>query len=135
MKNLKPKLVNASEIIFCNDCKHRFNSYCDGNCVVNKPYGSLENETTSPTSYPSGIEAPNIITALTALTASNSVVLDKFHYHEVLDRLYTYSSNVDEYILQHPVLLKHKSLRKRVKKAVKLLAEAYQIVGGLGETI
>ena len=57
--------------------------------------------------------------------------LDRFHYHEVLDKAFLVGNVVDEYLSDHPVVQKHKKLKKRVKKVTRLLAETYQIIGGL----
>ena len=57
--------------------------------------------------------------------------LDRFHYHEALDRAFLVGNIVYEYLEEHPVIMKHKELKKRVEKATRLLAETYQIIGGL----
>lgn len=57
--------------------------------------------------------------------------LDKFHYHEALDRAFIVANMTDEYLMQHPVIQKNKELKKRVKKAEILLYEVYQLIGGL----
>lgn len=57
--------------------------------------------------------------------------LDEFYYHEALDRSYIVTDMVDKYLFEHPVVQKHKELKKRIKKAVKLLVESYQLIGGL----
>lgn len=58
--------------------------------------------------------------------------LGEFHYHEALDRCYILCGQVDEHLAEHPVVKKHKKIKKNVKKAVTLLAESYQLIGGLG---
>jgi hypothetical protein len=62
------------------------------------------------------------------------VPLDEFHYHEVIDRLYLIANFLDEALMDHPAVLENKELKKRIKKAVKELAEAYQIAGGVRYT-
>jgi len=57
--------------------------------------------------------------------------LDRFHYHEALDRAFMVGNIVDEYLAEHPVVQKHKELKEKVEKATELLAEVYQIIGGL----
>ena len=57
--------------------------------------------------------------------------LDEFHYHEAVDRCYMLTNQVDEYLLEHPVVQKHKNLKKKVDMAITLLAECYQEIGGL----
>ena len=57
--------------------------------------------------------------------------LDRFHYHEALDRAFMVGNIASEYLFEHPVVQKHKELKKKVEKATELLAEVYQIIGGL----
>lgn len=57
--------------------------------------------------------------------------LDRFHYHEALDRAFMVGNIVDEYLCEHPVVQKHPELKERVEKATQLLAETYQIIRGL----
>lgn len=52
--------------------------------------------------------------------------LDVFHYHEMTDRLHLILSNIDDFILDHPVIHKHKSIRKQVEKAESILSGCYQ---------
>jgi hypothetical protein len=58
--------------------------------------------------------------------------LDEFHYHEALDRTYLINTMIYEFILNHPVIKKHKKVRKKTKKALSLLLEVYQELGNLG---
>jgi len=57
--------------------------------------------------------------------------LDRFHYHEALDRAYIVANMIDDHLMEHPVVQKHKELKKRVKKAEQLLYDVYQMIGGL----
>jgi hypothetical protein len=57
--------------------------------------------------------------------------LDRFHYHEALDRAYIVANMTDDVLFQHPVIQKHKNLKKKVEKAENLLYEVYQLIGGL----
>jgi hypothetical protein len=57
--------------------------------------------------------------------------LDEFHYHEIADRAYLLVHTIEDYLLGHPVVEKHKEIKKRVEKASTLLAEISQIAGGL----
>jgi hypothetical protein len=57
--------------------------------------------------------------------------LDDGYYHEALDRSYIVANMIETVLIKHPVIEKHKELRKRVKKAQKLILEAYQLIGGL----
>ena len=58
---------------------------------------------------------------------SKKIKLDKYSYHEALDRAYLVCDIVDSHLLEHPVIQQHKELKKKVKKAVRLLAEVYQM--------
>jgi hypothetical protein len=51
---------------------------------------------------------------------------------EALDRLHIISSNLDEYLKDHPAIVKAEQ-RKNIKKALKLLMKAYQAVGSLDQ--
>jgi hypothetical protein len=57
--------------------------------------------------------------------------LDAGYYHEALDRAYIVANMIEDVLVEHPVFEKHKELRKRIKKAQRLILEAYQLVGGL----
>jgi len=57
--------------------------------------------------------------------------LDSYHYHEASDRLYCIGNMISELILQHPVLQKHKKLRKEVEEVQSKLIIAYQMLTGL----
>lgn len=57
--------------------------------------------------------------------------LDKFYYHEALDRAYIVANSIQDILVEHPVIKKHKKLRKRIKRAQQLILEAYQLIGGL----
>jgi hypothetical protein len=57
--------------------------------------------------------------------------LDAGYYHEALDRAYIVANMIEDVLVEHSVFMKHKKLRKRIKKAQRLILEAYQIVGGL----
>ena len=59
--------------------------------------------------------------------------LDEFDYHEALERAYLIGY-INDLLLIHPVIIKHKDLKKRAKKVSKLLAEIYQLVGGISYT-
>lgn len=52
--------------------------------------------------------------------------LDKFSYHETIDRSYMIACIVETHLQDHPVLKKHNKINKKVIKAVRLLGEAYQ---------
>lgn len=56
--------------------------------------------------------------------------LNNGHYLEVMDRLYIMASNLEDYILLHPVVNKDKKLHKGLDQAQTLLLNAYQRVGG-----
>ena len=62
---------------------------------------------------------------------SKKYKLDEYHYHEALDRTNMIGCIIDEYIRMHPVIRKHKKLKRRAKKAERLLAEVYQLIGGI----
>ena len=51
--------------------------------------------------------------------------LNKYSYFEALDRSDTIAEHIENSLLKHPVINKHKKLEKKVKKAIKLLDEVY----------
>ena len=55
--------------------------------------------------------------------------LTKEHYHEMLDRLHVVSCMINDHLLEHPVALQDKEIRKPVEQALDILAETYQIAG------
>lgn len=57
--------------------------------------------------------------------------LDRFHYHEALDRSYIVANIMEDLLVEHPVILKHPELKERIRKAQELVLEAYQLIGGL----
>lgn len=67
----------------------------------------------------------------TTYASTEEVKLDRFHYHEMLDRLYLIIDNIQTFLLQHPVAEKHKKLNIKIEKASELLAESYQMITGL----
>lgn len=59
--------------------------------------------------------------------------LDKFHYHEMLDRLHVIMLNIDTHIQNHPVIEKETEVKDLVNIAQNKLWEAYQIIGNKDE--
>jgi len=55
--------------------------------------------------------------------------LDKFHYHEILDRLNFIASNIDDFLLDHPVTHQNKKIHKKISGALDKIMDAYQLVG------
>lgn len=51
------------------------------------------------------------------------------HYLELMDRLYVKLSEIEEYLMKHPLTPKIKKVKKLIDRAGMSLAEAYQIVG------
>ena len=70
-------------------------------------------------------------TLTTSSTDDYTSNLDEFHYHEMLDRLHLMVCNIQDFLADHPVAIKHKRLGKKIDKAGMLLAEAYQMVGSM----
>ena len=57
------------------------------------------------------------------------VKLNQGHYHEVMDRVYIMASNLEDFVIMHPVVLDNKKLNKDLNSALVLLAGAYQEIG------
>jgi len=58
------------------------------------------------------------------------IKLDKYHYHEALDRSYCVADIIENMLITHPVVIKHKKIRKHIKKAQKQILMAYQLIEG-----
>ena len=56
-------------------------------------------------------------------------LLDKFHYHEAMDRTNILCENINDHLLQHPVCKLDKEISIKVELALDTLYEAYQIIG------
>jgi len=54
---------------------------------------------------------------------------DKYHYHEALDRTYCISTQVEIFLSEHPVILKHKKLKSELDEIQARLADLYQSIG------
>jgi hypothetical protein len=52
-------------------------------------------------------------------------------YQEALDRTYYITSNLQEYLLNHPVVKQNKKIKKKLGKAEKHMLEVYQMIGNL----
>jgi len=61
----------------------------------------------------------------------DKLVLDQFHYHEATERAYIFGGMVNEHLITHPVIKKHKKLKKMAKKVGQLLANIYQLASNL----
>ena len=55
--------------------------------------------------------------------------LDKFHYHEMLDRLHVVMSMADDHLQQHPVAKIESEIGKLIESAITNLYQAYQLTG------
>jgi len=58
--------------------------------------------------------------------------LDKFHYHEALDRASMLSDMVDTYLMSHPAIEAHPEIKEKVEWAFRNLYDAYQQVSAAG---
>jgi hypothetical protein len=54
--------------------------------------------------------------------------LNQGHYSEVLDRLYIMISNIEDYLLDHPLVKSSVELQDLIESAQAKLAQAYQSV-------
>ena len=65
------------------------------------------------------------------LNEENEAALDRFHYHEAQDRAYMIGNMLSEYLLEHPVIMKHPELLERVQTATDSIGDVYQMITGL----
>lgn len=61
----------------------------------------------------------------------SKIVPDHLHYHEAIDRIYLIGRMAEDFVIEHPVCMRHKKVKKRIEKALKHMAIAYQMVGGI----
>jgi len=57
--------------------------------------------------------------------------LDEFYYHEALDRSYIIANQINDLLIDHPVILKHKELKEKVEEAYQLILNTYQLIGNV----
>ena len=57
------------------------------------------------------------------------IELDDFHYHEALDRTFLVTQVFSDFVLDHPVIEKHKDVQKLLADAGTKLGRAYQLIG------
>ena len=60
---------------------------------------------------------------------SKKIKLDKYHYHEMLDRLHVIQCMIDDHLQQHPVAKIETDIKNLISEAQDKLSEAYQITG------
>jgi hypothetical protein len=57
--------------------------------------------------------------------------LNEGHYVEAIDRAYIVANMIEDVLIEHPVIRKHKELKHRVRKAQEEILNVYQMIGGL----
>ncbi len=67
---------------------------------------------------------------------TKKIKLDKFYWHEALDRTVLLAELIESILLDHPIFnqkdtIRNKQLRQRVVKAQKLILETYQEIGDI----
>jgi hypothetical protein len=55
--------------------------------------------------------------------------LDKFYYHEALDRSYCIANMMEDMLVTHPVIKQNKKIKKLIGKSQRYLLDAYQEIG------
>ena len=55
--------------------------------------------------------------------------MDKFSYHEVLDRTHVFASLLEDHLLSHPVIENSPELKQKVEMTISYMGELYQLVG------
>ena len=63
---------------------------------------------------------------------SEEQVFNEGHIIEGLDRVFIAQCNLDEFVLDHPAVMKA-GCNQKVEEAIRLLAEVYQEIGQLSE--
>jgi hypothetical protein len=60
-----------------------------------------------------------------------NIPLDKYHCHEILDRLSVFTDMIDAYALQHPTSKQYPELSDLIEDALDKLLDAYQVAVNL----
>lgn len=55
--------------------------------------------------------------------------LDRFHYHELLDRTNTINIMIDQLLVDHPAVVVSKDTAAAVDSLISVAADLYQLVG------
>lgn len=64
---------------------------------------------------------------------NNIVKLDEFHYHEAKDRAYVIANQIENNLIEHPVIIKHTELKHRLEKVHAEILGVYQMIGYIEE--
>lgn len=56
-------------------------------------------------------------------------LLDKFHYHEMMDRTSMLMQTCEQHLLQHPVAKIELEVKQNIETAIEYLWKAYQLTG------
>lgn len=59
--------------------------------------------------------------------------LDKFHYHEAMDRAHVIQTMIDQLLLEHPVALRHSTFASLVQDLDDAAYKVYHAAAMLGE--
>jgi len=57
------------------------------------------------------------------------------HQLEVMDRMSIIASNLNDFVLEHPLVYANEELEMLVEQALELIYQAYQLVGNLSGTL
>lgn len=70
-----------------------------------------------------------VIVELFGEAPTKPVVLDEFHYHEVLHTASLFNHMMEDFIISHPVTLQDAEVKKAADVAAEALADLYQAAG------
>lgn len=62
----------------------------------------------------------------------SEMIIDEFHYHEVIERLHIINVMIDNFLLDHPLVEQELALRHLIQEGQNHLERAYQLAGNMG---
>lgn len=60
-----------------------------------------------------------------------NIKLDKYYYHEALDRTHVLSCDIETHLFNHPVIKTHKKISDKVDAVLSLMGEIYLDIGNI----
>ena len=55
--------------------------------------------------------------------------LDKYHYHEIIDRAHVANDHFHEYVENHPAVMSNKELKEKAEQVTSIMYEFYNLCG------
>lgn len=55
--------------------------------------------------------------------------LDKYHYHEAIDRTHVFQASFEDHLATHPAIVGNEELKQKAEEIQKALGDLYQLIG------